>query len=80
MKCMHRKYSGYDFLDKCKFNKTGLLTSVHSYFDYTDINNSDSDNDDTNDNNKDKDKDKDDMNKVLNELKYNIIENLKRLH
>ena len=26
MKCMHRKYSGYHFLDKCKVNRTGLLT------------------------------------------------------
>ena len=33
MKCMHRKYSGYHFLDKCKFNSTGLITSVHRYID-----------------------------------------------
>ena len=51
MKCLHRKYSGDHFLDKCKFNRTGLITPVHSYFDYTDINNSDSDNDDNNDDN-----------------------------
>ena len=72
MKCMHRKHNGYHFLDKCKVNSTGLITSVHRYFDYTDINNNVSDND--NDNNKDRDKD--DLNKVLNSLKDNI-ENLK---
>ena len=71
MKCMHRKYSGYHFLDKCKVNSTGLITSVHRYIDYTDINYmlvmiimiT-------------KYKDKDDLNKVLNSLKDNIIENL----
>ena len=72
MKCMHRKYSGYHFLDKYKVNGTGLITSVHSYFDYTDINDSDS-NDNINNN---KDKDEEDLNKVLNSLKDNIIENL----
>ena len=60
-------------MDKCNVNRTGLITSVHSYIDYTDIN--DSDSDDNIDNNKDKDKD--DLIKVLNELKDNIIENLK---
>ena len=25
MKCMHRKYSGYHFLDKCKVNRTGPM-------------------------------------------------------
>ena len=73
MKCMHRKYSGYHFLDKCKVNRTGLITSVHSYIDYTDINDSDS-NDNINNN---KDKVEEDLNKVLNRLKDNIIENLK---
>ena len=72
MKCMYKTYSGYQFFDKCKVNRTGIITSVHSYIDYNDINDSDS-----NDNNKDKDKD--DLNKVLNELKYNIIE-LEILH
>ena len=72
-KCMYRKNSGYHFLDKRKFNRTGLITSVHSFIDYTDIDNNDSD--DNIDNNKDKDTD--DSNKVLNELKDNIIENLK---
>ena len=61
---MHRKYSGYHFLDKVKVKRTGLITSVHSYIDYTDINNNDSD--DNFDNNKDKDKD--DLNRLLNEL------------
>ena len=69
MKCMHRKYSGYHFLDKCKVHSTGLLTSVHRYIDYTDINN-------VSDNDNNKVKDKDDLNKVLNSLK-DIIENLK---
>ena len=73
MKCMHRKYSGYHFLDKCKVNRTGLITSVHRFIDYTDIH--DSDSDDNIDNNTDKHKD--DFYKVLNELKYNTIENLK---
>ena len=73
MKCMYKTYSCYHFFDKCKVNRTGLITSVHSYIDYTDIN--DSDSNDNIDNNKDKDKD--DLNKDLNELKYNIIENLK---
>ena len=73
MKYMHRKYSGYHFLDKCKVNSTGLITSAHRYIRYTDINNNVSNND--NDNNKDKDKD--DLNKVLKSLKDNIIENLK---
>ena len=73
MKCMHRKYSGYHFLDKCKVNRTGLITSVHSYIDYTDIN--DSDSNDNIDNKKDKQKD--DLNKILNELKHNIIKILK---
>ena len=73
MKCMHRKLSGYHFLDKFKVKRAGLISSVHSYIDYTDINNNDSnDNFDIN-----KDKDEDDLNNILNELKYNIIENLK---
>ena len=66
-------YSGYHFFDKCEFNRTGLISSVHSYIDYTDINDSDSnDNFDIN-----KDRDEEDLNKVLNSLKDNIIENLK---
>ena len=73
MKCMHRKYSDYDFLDKYKVNRTGFIASVLSFIDYIDIN--DSDSNDNIDNNKDKDKD--DLNKILNELKHIIIENLK---
>ena len=73
MKCMHRKYSGDHFLDKCKVNRTGLITSVHSYIDYTDINDSDS-NYNINNN---KDKDEEYLNKVLNSLNDKIIENLK---
>ena len=72
VKCMHRKYSGYQFSDKYKVISTGLITSVLRYVNYTDIYNNVSDND--NDNKKDKDKD--DLNKVLNSLKDNIIENL----
>ena len=73
MKCMHRKYSGYHFFDKSKVNRTGLITSVHSYIEYTDIKNRDS-NDKIDIN---KDKYEEDLNKVLNSLKDNIIENLK---
>ena len=73
MKCMHRKNSGFHFLDKGKVKRTGLITSVHSYIDYIEINDGDS-NDNTDSN---KEKDKDDFNEILNELKYNIIENLK---
>ena len=72
MKCMYYTYSGYHFFDKCKINRTGLISSVHSYIDYTDIN--DSDSNDIFDINKDKDED---LNKVLNSLKDNIIENSK---
>ena len=72
MKCMYKTYSGYHFFDKCKVNRTGNITSVHSYIDYTNIN--DSDSNDNIDNNKDKDKN--DLNKVLDELKYDIIDNL----
>ena len=75
MNFMQRKYSGYHFLDICKFNRTGLLTPIHSFIDYTNFNDSNSDSDDNVYNNKDKDKD--DFNKVLNELKDNIIEILK---
>ena len=63
MNCMQRQYSGYHFRDECKDNRTGTITSVHSYIDYTDINNSDSDKD-CNDNI--------DINKVFNELKDNL--------
>ena len=73
LKFMHRKYSGYHFLDNCKVNRTGLITSVHSYIDYTDINDSDSSDNIKNN----KDKDEEDLIKVLNSLKDNIIENLK---
>ena len=73
MKCMYKTYSGYHFFDKCKVNRTGLIKTVHSYIVYTDIN--DSDSNDKIDNNKDKDED--DLNKILNELKHNIIETLK---
>ena len=70
---MQKKYSDYHFLDKCKVNSTCPITSVHSYIDYIGINNNDSDdNIDISE-----DKDKDDLNRVSNELKDNIIENLK---
>ena len=73
MKCMYKTYSGYQFFRKCKVNRTGLITSVHNYIDYTDTNDSDSnDNIDIN-----KDKDEEDLNKILNELKHNFIERLK---
>ena len=66
MKCMYKTYSGYHFFDKCKVNRTGLISSVHGYIDYTDIIDNDSDGYDNIDNNKDKDKDKDYYNEILN--------------
>ena len=70
-KCMQRIYSSYHFLDKFKDKCTNIITSVHSYIDYTNI----SDSNDNNDNNED---DKDGvLNKVLNELKDNLKEGLK---
>ena len=77
MKCMYKTYSGYHFFDNCKVNRTGLISSVHSNIDYTDIIDNDSDSDDNIDNNIDKDKDKDYYNEILIKLKANIIENLK---
>ena len=70
-KCMQRIYSGYHSLDKCKDKRTNFITSVHSYFDYTNINNS-NDNIDKNEDDKD-----DDLNKSLNELKDDIKEDLR---
>ena len=75
MKCMYKTYSGYHFFDKRNVNRAGLMSSVHSYIDYTDIIDNDSDSHDNTDNNKDKDKDKDFYNEILKKLKYNIIEN-----
>ena len=73
MKCMQRIYSGYHFKDRCIDKRTGLISSVHSYIDYTDINDNDSiDNIDINKDDKD-----DYLNEVLNELKDNIKEDLK---
>ena len=69
-KCMQRIYSGYHFKDRCIDKRTGLISSIHSYINYTNIINSN----DNIDNNKD---DKDELNKVLNELKDNIKEDLK---
>ena len=69
-KCMQRIYSGYHFKDRCIDKRTGLISSIHSYINYTNIINSN----DNFDNNKD---DKDDLNKFLNELKDNIKEDLK---
>ena len=72
-KCMQRIYSGYHFKDRCIDKRTGLISSVHSYIDYTDINDNDS-NDNIDINKDDKD---DDLYKVLNQLKDNIKEDLK---
>ena len=33
-------YSGYHFNDKCRNRRTGIILPVHSYIDYTCINNS----------------------------------------
>ena len=71
MKCMQRIYSGYHFKDRCIDKRTDLISSVHSYIDYTNIINS---NDNIDNNKKD---DKNDLNNVLNELKDNIKEDLK---
>ena len=71
-KCMQRLYSDYHFLDKCKVKRTNIITSVHSYIDYTNINNSNN-NIDKNEDDKD-----DDLNKALKELKDNIKEDLKQ--
>ena len=70
MKSMQRIYSSYHFLDKCIDKRTGLISSLHSYIDYTDIN--DNDSNDNIDINKD-----DDLNNVLNELKDKIKQDLK---
>ena len=64
MKCMHRKYSGYHFSDKCKVNSTGHIISEHIYTDNTDLNNNINENEN-------------DFNNVLFELKYNVIEELR---
>ena len=71
-KCMQRIYSGCHFKDRCIDNRTGLITSVHTYIDY--INIYDNDSNDIIDINKD---DKNDLNNVLDELKDKIKEDLK---
>ena len=68
---MQRMNSGYHFNGKCKDNRTGFTTSVHSYIDYTDIIHSNNNIDNNKDNKKY------DLNNVLNELKDNIKEDLK---
>ena len=73
MKCMQKQYSDYHFRNECKAIRTGVTSSVHSYIDYADINNSDCDGNFDNT----KDKDKDDLNKLLNELKNSFIDNIK---
>ena len=74
-KCMPGIYSGFHFMDRCINKLTGLISSTHSYIDYLDIINSN----DIIDNNKDDEDDKDDLNKVLNELKDNIKEDIKKI-
>ena len=72
-KCMQRIYSDYHFKDRCIDNRTGLISSVHSYIDYINIYDNDSnDNIDINEDDKNYD-----LNNVLNELKDNIKEDLK---
>ena len=62
---MRKLYSGYHIKDKGTHRRTCSTSSVHNYFDYTDINNSVND-------------DKDgDLYKALKELKDNIKEDLK---
>ena len=56
-KCMQRINSDYHFKDRCIDKRTDLISSVHSYIDYTNIINSN----DNIDNNKN---DKNDLNNV----------------
>ena len=65
-KCMQRLYSDYHFKDRCIDKRTCIKLSVHSYFGYTDINNSVNDDYDSN--------------KILNELKKTVKEDLKRIY
>ena len=62
---MQKLYNGYHFWDRCIDKRTGNISIVHIYNDYTDINNSV--NDDKND----------DLNKTLIELKDSVKEDLK---
>ena len=64
MKQTQKQSGDYHFRNECKVNRTGVMSSVHNYLDYTDINNSDND----------YNKDEDNLNKVLNELKDGLIE------
>ena len=64
MECMHRKYSGYHFSDKCKVNSTGHIISVHSYTDFSDLNDNNNESENC-------------FNVFLFELEYNIIEELR---
>ena len=64
---MQKLYNGYHLRDSCIDKRTGRMSTVHSYIDYTDINISVND---------DKDDD-DDLNKTLSELKDTITEDLK---
>ena len=66
-KCMQRLYGGYHFRDRCTDKRTYATLIVHSYIDYTDIN--DCVNDDKNDDI--------DLNKTLIELKGTVKEDLK---
>ena len=75
-KCMQRIYSGYHFKDRCIDNRTGIISSVHSYIDYIKIYDNVS-NDNIDINKDDKDDKNYDLNNVLNELKDNIKEDLK---
>ena len=75
-KCMQRIYSGYHFKDRCIDNRTGLISSLHSYIDYINIYDNDS-NDNIDINKDDKDDKNYDLNNVLNELKDDIKEDLK---
>ena len=63
MKCMQRKYNGYQFLNQCKNTARGFIERKHNYTDYSDINY---------DNSKDKDDARSKINEILNNLKDNI--------
>ena len=68
MKCLQRKYNGYQFMNQCKNTARAFIERKHSYTEYSDINN---------DNSKDKDEAKSELKEFPNNLKDNIITHLK---
>ena len=74
MKFMKRQYSGYHFNNECKNSARGFMEQKHSYIVYFDFNNISKDKDDDK---ADDDDDKDALNKILSNLKVDIIAGLK---